>query len=61
MPHHGCKLLALPVLPAPPLDPATTLAETSEASLFRSFAAGYIKRACRAALRHGPWVLMEEQ
>eukprot|EP00208_Stichococcus_sp_RCC1054_P005833 CAMPEP_0206142774 /NCGR_PEP_ID=MMETSP1473-20131121/18136_1 /ASSEMBLY_ACC=CAM_ASM_001109 /TAXON_ID=1461547 /ORGANISM="Stichococcus sp, Strain RCC1054" /LENGTH=1052 /DNA_ID=CAMNT_0053537897 /DNA_START=385 /DNA_END=3544 /DNA_ORIENTATION=+ len=43
VPWHGCKLLALPVLPAPPLDPATRV-DTSEASLFRSFAVGYIKR-----------------
>ena len=52
VPWHGCKLLALPVLPAPLVDPAA-LAETSEASLFRSFAAGYIKRAPpRRALTH---------
>lgn len=44
VPWHGCKLLALPVLPAPLVDPAA-LVETSEASLFRSFAAGYVKRA----------------
>jgi hypothetical protein len=41
--YHGCKLLNISVLPVMPPDPAN-MKETHEASRFRSFAAGYLKR-----------------
>ena len=42
---HGCKLMVLPVLPVAPPDPGD-MENTHEASRFRSFAAGYLKREC---------------
>jgi hypothetical protein len=44
VPWHGCKLLALPILPVAPPDPSD-MDNQHEASRFRSFAVGYIKRA----------------
>jgi hypothetical protein len=40
--YHGCKLLNLSALPVMPPDPAA-MKHMHEASLFRSFAAGYLK------------------
>lgn len=50
--YHGCKLLNLSALPVMPPDPAA-IKDTHEASRFRSFAAGYLKREpSQANLQH---------